>query len=97
MQLLFEWDEAKALANHRKHGVFFEEAKTVFNDPLLLSGRDEAHSDTEERVVSIGYSAHDRLLLIVHTELVLQDDVLSIRIISCRKATARERASYANG
>lgn len=97
MQLLFEWDETKALANHKKHGVRFEEAKTVFNDPLLLSYRDDAHSDMEERVISIGYSVRDRLLLIVHTEHVWQDDVLCIRIISCRKATSHERASYANG
>jgi uncharacterized DUF497 family protein len=96
MNLLFEWDERKALVNRQKHGVDFEEAKTVFNDPLLLSYRDGEHSDKEERVISIGLSAHSRLLLVVHTEQVIQGDVIRIRVINCRKATATERKYYAS-
>ena len=96
MKLLFEWDEHKALANMRKHDVEFSEAKTVFNDPLLLSYRDDEHSSSEERFISIGFSAGNRLLLVVHTEQIKENDMLVIRIISCRKATASERNYYAN-
>lgn len=96
MRLLFEWDERKALANRQKHGIDFDEAKTVFNDPLLLTYRDDEHSDNEERAISIGLSARSRLLLVVHTEQTMQDDLVRIRIISCRKATATERKYYAS-
>lgn len=96
MKLLFEWDECKALSNQKKHAIDFNEAKTVFNDPLLITYRDAEHSDCEERSISIGMSAHSRLLLVVHTEQITQGDVMRIRIISCRKATAKEREYYAN-
>lgn len=56
MKLVFEWDEAKAKTNLIKHQISFDEAKTVFNDPLLLSYRDELHSTQEERTISIGLS-----------------------------------------
>jgi uncharacterized DUF497 family protein len=95
MQLLFEWDERKALANQRKHGIGFDEARTIFNDPLLLTYRDEEHSDSEERAISIGMSAHSRLLLVVHTEQIARGDLARVRIISCRKATTTERKYYA--
>ena len=96
MNLRFEWDEAKALLNRTKHTVSFDEAKTVFNDPLLLSFRDDTHSDDEDRMVSIGVSVNSRLLLVVHTEQVEEPNFLLIRIISCRKATVSERRSYAS-
>lgn len=54
MELIFEWDSDKAQSNLRKHGVSFEEAKTVFNDPLLLTYPDDFHSATEDRLISIG-------------------------------------------
>jgi hypothetical protein len=63
MKMIFEWDEGKALSNQTKHGVDFHEAKTVFNDPLLLTYRDEQHSADEECCISIGMSTRTRLLL----------------------------------
>lgn len=95
MELIFEWDASKAQTNLKKHRVSFEEAKTVFNDPLLLTYPDEIHSKTEERLISIGYSSQRRLLLVVHTERDEENELL-IRIISCRRATASERRTYEN-
>jgi len=95
MKLIFEWDARKARANLKKHRVSLEEAKTVFNDPLLLTYPDELHSETEERCISIGYSIQQRLLLVVHTEHETEGAIL-IRIISSRKATAAERKTYEN-
>jgi uncharacterized protein len=89
MSLLFEWDEAKAHSNYLKHKISFDEAKTIFFDPFLVTYPDDAHSDNEDRLISIGLSARQRVLLAVHIE---RGDV--IRIISCRKATAREKAYY---
>jgi len=93
-ELLFEWDELKAQENLRKHRVSFLEAKTVFNDPLLATYPDDAHSASEDRFLSIGRSADGRILLIVHTERDYGENVLVIRLISCRKATPRERKVY---
>lgn len=89
MDFLFEWDEAKARANARKHKVTFEEAVSVFTDPLLVTFPDEEHSEIEERSMSIGRSDRGRILLVVHTD---REDAL--RLISCRKATAAERTTY---
>jgi hypothetical protein len=97
MELVFEWDAKKAKANRKKHRVSFEEAKTIFNDPLLVTFPDEEHSEAEERFISIGMSASHRVLLAVHTEREATDDLLIIRIISCRKATASERRVYEEG
>jgi uncharacterized DUF497 family protein len=94
MELVFEWDSSKARMNLQKHKVTFEEARTLFSDPLLLTYRDEPHSETEERYISIGHSARNRLLVVVHTERTETEDILTIRIISCRKATASERRAY---
>ncbi len=96
MKLLFEWDSNKASSNLKKHRVSFEEAKTVFNDPLLLTYRDDDHFEQEERTLSIGLSTRYRLLLVVHTEHKLHNDTMRIRIISSRKATAAERKHYEN-
>lgn len=93
MELIFEWDARKAKTNQDKHGISFEEAKTVFNDPMLLTYPDEFHSDAEERMISIGYSIRQRILLVVHTEHDAKNELL-IRIISCRRATATERKVY---
>ena len=94
MKLIFEWDAKKAEQNLKKHGVRFEEAKTLFNDPLLITFPDDWHSDSEERLISVGSSARKRVLLVVHTEQEEAEDTIVIRIISCRKVTASERREY---
>lgn len=94
MELIFEWDANKARSNIRKHKVSFEEAKTIFNDPFLVTFSDEFHTVSEDRYISIGYSMRDRILLAVHTEHQETEEILIIRIISCRKATTSERKVY---
>ena len=89
MALTFEWDDAKAESNRRKHGVAFEEAATVFGDPLALTIEDPAHSLGEARFVQIGESARRRLVVVVFTERAGR-----IRIISARPATRREVRDY---
>lgn len=89
--LEFDWDESKAAANLRKHGVGFEEARTVFEDEEALLIRDEEHSLGEERFVLVGLSAALRVLVVVHCERETGD---VIRIISARKADRGERAQY---
>jgi uncharacterized protein len=85
----FEWDPRKDAANQRKHAVGFREAATVFGDPLATTFPDSEHSISEQRFLTIGLSVNDRLLVVVHSE---RPD--SIRIISARPATARERNFY---
>jgi uncharacterized DUF497 family protein len=92
MKLTVEWDEVKARENLIKHKVPFDEGKTVFNDPFLLTYPDVDHSETEERYVNIGVSAKDRILVLIHAGRQGK-----IRIISCRKATVRERRNYEEG
>jgi len=87
--LIFEWDPQKAKSNLKKHRVSFEEASTAFQDTLSLTIDDPLHSIDEERVVLIGMSNKNRLLVVVHTE---RAD--NIRIISARKATKEERKNY---
>jgi len=94
MNLIFEWDENKAQLNLRNHKISFEEAKTVFNDSMLVTFLDENHSDYEERFISIGVSSNSRLLLVVHTEQESGGDTVLIRIISSRKALKHERRAY---
>lgn len=94
MELIFEWDENKARLNRTKHQISFEEAKTIFNDPFLLTFSDEFHSEAEERLISIGTSANSRVLLVVHTEREEANHAILIRIISARKATSAERQTY---
>ncbi len=93
MELVFEWDARKARTNENKHKVSFEEAKTLFTDPFLVTFPDEYHSNTEDRYISIGCSARGRILLVVHTEREIENDTV-IRIISCRQATPSERRFY---
>ena len=93
MKLIFEWDANKARSNLNMHKVGFEEAKTLFNDPFLLTFPDEHHSEHEERYTSVGRSASGRILLVVHTEHG-RDDSVTVRLISCRKATPSERRTY---
>ena len=89
MPLSFEWDESKAKANLAKHGLSFEEASTVFGDPLSLTIPDPAHSQAEDRSIIVGNSHRQKLLVVVHTE---RGD--NIRIISARRATRKERENY---
>ena len=85
----FEWDRSKADANRRKHRVAFDEAVSVFYDPLSATFPDPDSSGTEERAITVGLSSRGRLLVVVHTE---QGE--TIRIISARLATAHERARH---
>jgi uncharacterized DUF497 family protein len=87
--LLFEWDPDKAKKNIKVHGVSFDEASTSFKDALSLTLYDPLHSEGEDRMVLIGNSFKNRMLVIVHTE---RGD--KIRIISARKATKKERKQY---
>jgi uncharacterized protein len=89
LKLRFEWDEEKAVGNYDKHGVTFEEGVTVFYDPLSISIDDPGHSEEEERYVDIGASENGRVLVVSYTERGR-----NIRIISCRKATRKERRQY---
>ena len=88
---LFEWDERKAAANAKKHGVRFEEARSVFADERAKLIDDPDHSDGQDRFVLLGLSGALRLLLVCHCYRV---DGNVIRIISARKASARESRSY---
>ncbi|MDP2432362.1 MAG: BrnT family toxin [Pseudomonadota bacterium] len=88
----FEWDNAKAESNEQKHGVSFEEAASVFGDPLALTCSDPDHSVGEKRWLTFGVSCADRLLVVAHAERGR-----AIRIISARKATRHERGIYEQG
>jgi uncharacterized DUF497 family protein len=90
--LRFEWDAIKAASNLAKHGVSFEEAATVFRDPLSATSEDPDHSLGEERLISFGVSVSGRLLVVAHT-----DRRDTIRIISARPASAGERKIYEEG
>jgi uncharacterized DUF497 family protein len=89
MQTLFEWERGKAETNLRKHGVNFEEAQTVFTDPLSITLPDPDHSEDEERLIDIGISDDQRVLVVGYTERGQ-----CIRLIHARKATPRERKQY---
>jgi hypothetical protein len=88
----FEWDEEKAEANLGKHGVSFEEAQTIFDDPLYVDFYDPDHSYDEHRYIIIGLSRQGRLLLVSYTERGG-----SVRLISSREVTAAERKAYEEG
>jgi uncharacterized DUF497 family protein len=89
MPLRFEWDPEKADSNYRKHGVSFEEAATVFGDPLSITIADPDHSAQEHRFITVGSSASGRVVVVSHTD---RDD--ATRIINARLATRLERKSY---
>ena len=90
MALHFEWDPPKAEANRTKHGVSFEEAMTVFGDPLGRLVDDPAHSREEQRFVLFGRSGAGRLLAVMHTERGA-----ALRLISAREMTPKERKQHA--
>jgi len=88
---IFEWDDKKARANLRKHGVSFDEGATIFNDPLIATMPDTVHSASEARFLALGMSIMGRLLVVIFTERNER-----IRLISCRKATKAEIKNYEN-
>lgn len=85
----FEWDRAKAASNLKKHRTSFDEAVTIFYDPLAATFEDADHSIEEQRQITIGYSSKDRLLVVAHTERGGK-----VRIINARPATAHERRKH---
>lgn len=87
----FGWEPAKAASNLKKHGVSFEEARSVFHDEFAIQFYDETHSATEDRFLMLGMSSQARLLLVCHCE---RSGGGVIRIISARKATRKESAFY---
>jgi uncharacterized protein len=88
----FDWDENKAASNLLKHGVSFDEAKTVFDDPLYVDFYDPAHSEDEDRYLIVGESNQRRLLIASYTE---RGNL--IRLISAREVTRTEREVYEEG
>jgi len=89
MPLTFEWDQNKSRKNERDHGISFEEAKTIFNDPFAITIDDPDHSNGEYRFIDIGFSLRGEVLVVWYTERSQ-----NIRIIGCRKATRSERKKY---
>lgn len=87
----FEWDAAKAISNNKKHGVSFEEARSVFFDEFAVQFFDEDNSISEDRFLMLGFSDEARLLIVCHCE---RDQGNTIRIISARKATLTESTFY---
>jgi uncharacterized DUF497 family protein len=92
---VFDWDARKALGNLRKHAVSFEEAASVFSDPDGLDWEDFEHSLSEQRSTRVGFSLSGRILFVVYTIRRLKNEKETIRIISARQATRKERKAYA--
>ena len=90
-RLVFVWDDAKSLANRRKHGIAFDEASSVFSDEEALFLADPDHSNEEDRFVLLGLSSVLRVLVVCHC---YRKSESAIRIISARKANRGERAQY---
>jgi uncharacterized DUF497 family protein len=90
--VVYEWHAAKAKANLQKHGVSFDDAATVFLDPLALTFPDPYHSGGEEREITIGHTAGRRVVFVSHCQCGNR-----LRIISARRATGRERSQYEEG
>ena len=86
----FEWDPEKDEKNQAIHGVLFDEASTVFGDPLAITIDDPDHSSDKNRMLTIGYTNRQRLIIVAHTD---RDE--RVRIISAREVTAAERRDYA--
>jgi hypothetical protein len=93
-QFQFEWDENKAAANVRKHGVSFELASSVFADPRLLSVADLEHSEAEARWFSVGCAVNGAILSVVYVWDEIEQAITKIRLISARQATRSEIRSY---
>lgn len=87
----FEWNDSKSASNLKKHGISFEEAKSVFYDEYAIQFFDEENSENEDRFLMLGLSNESRILIVSHCE---RGEGNSIRIISARKATTNERKNY---
>ena len=87
----FEWDENKNKLNQKNHGVSFEEAQTVFYDPLTRVAVDPDHSSEEDRFIAVGHSSAHRQLLVIHC---YREAARTVRIISARKLTRSEKKQY---
>lgn len=94
MRIDFDWDPIKAANNAAKHGVTFDEAMTVFRDPLARSIMDRDPASAEERWVTLGETPTGNLLVVVHTWTELDPDRYTVRIISARRPTASEARQY---
>ncbi|WP_374080221.1 BrnT family toxin [Bdellovibrio bacteriovorus] len=94
MDLEFEWDEKKNISNYKKHGIWFEEATSIFDDQLGRLFFDSNHSDNESRFILIGMNVFRKILVVVHAYRETEDKV---RIISARPTTKRERGFYEEG
>lgn len=91
----FEWDSNKERTNVLKHdGVTFSLASTVLHDPLAITVYDEAHSDFEDRWVTLGQAVNGQTLVVVHTFLQIDANHIEVRVISARKADKQERQDY---
>jgi len=93
-KISFTWDDKKNRANQKKHRVSFEEAQSVFFDEDAIEYFDPEHSESEDRFIMLGLSAHLRVLVVCHC---YRESDSVIRIISARKATRKERESYSRG
>ncbi|MEK2645379.1 BrnT family toxin [Bdellovibrio sp. BCCA] len=94
MTLEFDWDEKKNFSNFKKHGIWFEEVTSVFDDPLGRLFFDSHHSDDESRFILIGMNIARKTLVVVH---VYRDNEEKVRIISARPVTRKERDFYEKG
>jgi uncharacterized DUF497 family protein len=92
---MFSWNALKAMRNRKKHGVPFEEAATIFADPNGLDWEDLEHANTEPRWKRLALSADGRVLLVVYTLRRSRNGIETIRIISARQASHKERQAYA--
>jgi len=90
----FEWNESKNRSNYLKHGIWFEEAQTIWADSASIEFFDPDHSSNEDRYIRIGHSTRNRILLVVFCE---RAGGSAVRIISARKATTREARDYEKG
>ena len=97
MNYNFEWDPNKAKINLSKHRVSFEQATSVFRDKNAISIFDDEHSEDEDRWITIGMDYHTKVLVVVHTHILIDQDNCNIRIISARKATKKEQEVYMEG
>jgi len=88
----YEWDSGKAKSNYKKHGVTFDEAGSIFLDPLAMSGHDPDHSEDETRFITLGLSSLGRYLVVSHTYRPG-----AVRLISARLMTRKERQLYEEG
>jgi len=93
---VFTWDAGKATRNLRKHGVSFEEAATVFADPDALEWEDLEHSHKENRFKRLGISSQGRILILVYSYRRMKNDKETLRIITARRASPKEREAYAS-